>query len=619
MHLTKPLKSRVLPVTVFLLSFLVAQRGSNLYAPLTEGWWHVYVRWLAEGRTPYRDFEFLLPPGYLFVIRLVIWVVGDRVEVLRFFGGAQIGLIGLLLHVTLKRISGGYTSAVIALVTVIYIRSGPVFVSYDYHYVSMVLFLTVVWGILELEKADTGRRYSNKAWIGIGLVSGFSLSIKQSQGFWTFATVVTALLVFNWNHPKLFIRKFSWVALGITASWTPILIWFQLQGVTSVELLRQLSLPDRPKGPMREMFFGWIHDVLLYDQQPFGARRAIASLSRLVQFVMWLPFLSMILMRFEKHPRLMERDSVRVSLLTLATFIAGLWLSNGNNRPFSDALLTIWNQFLQIAPIGSLILVLLLFSLCQLSINSRNNFKGDLFLVISAIAIVWACGMSAGITEIGAYYPVAVSLAFFVRLANRNRVAVSLVVVLFFAAVSGSWQYRMNQGFYAWWGYKTPTPQEASEVFDSGILKGLHTSPEIKREYSRIQEYLAKSSTCDGEVIVFPHLAAVLVDANLTPSGRLGTLWYDFSSQGSVKSETSRIAASSVRAIVILELSESVLQLHETMFNENREMAHRKLLEVLIGKTHSMNHVISIRIDSSSVLNAWFSDCAVLADSKSHN
>jgi len=613
---SKTLRSRTLSIIVFALSFLICYRGLNLYAPLTEGWWHIYVRWLNEGRIPYRDFEFLLPPGYLYGFRFATMLFGERVEALRFVGGAQVSLIGLLLHLLLKRVCGEYTSAVIALFTVIYIRSGPVFVSYDYHYLSMVLFLAVVLGVSLVEDAENHKEASKKELIAIGVIAGFALSVKQSQGIWTVATLVCALLVYNSGNWQKLIRKLSLTALGITAFWIPVIVWFRLKGVAPLDLLHQLSLPDRPKGPVGEMFFGWIRDVLSYEQQKFGFRRAMASLSRLVQFVVWFPLLAIVL-RISRNRTLSSVDSPRaVSVLILSTFAIGWWWSNGSNRPLSDQLIAIWNRFLEIAPVGSLILALLMYLIIRFTERSKRSCPNEQTLLFATIAVVWACGMSAGITEIGAYLPVAVSMALFVRFTNRHPLAIALVAVLLVSALVGSWQYRVTEGFYSWWGYKTPRPQEASVSFEAGLMRGLHTSPEIKREYTKIQDFLASSLTCEGEVLVFPHLASILIDANSLPTGRLGTYWYDFASNTAVREEALRITKSQTKAIVILELSPVVLELHEAMFNEGKELAHRELIELLRTQTREMNHVVSLQVDSGSVLNAWFSDCVITANGR---
>ena len=47
---------------LFVLVFGISLSVVNISAPLTEGWWHVYARWIDQGRIPYKDFELLVPP-----------------------------------------------------------------------------------------------------------------------------------------------------------------------------------------------------------------------------------------------------------------------------------------------------------------------------------------------------------------------------------------------------------------------------------------------------------------------------------------------------------------------------------------------------------------------------
>ena len=65
-----PLESKLLQqnnyffilLAIGIVQFYFSSHFWNKYLPLTEGWWHVYARWISEGRIPYRDFELLTPP-----------------------------------------------------------------------------------------------------------------------------------------------------------------------------------------------------------------------------------------------------------------------------------------------------------------------------------------------------------------------------------------------------------------------------------------------------------------------------------------------------------------------------------------------------------------------------
>ena len=91
-------------------AFMLSAGGSiqvwKGYAPFTEGWWHVYVLWLRQGRIPYKDFELLVPPGYPYILDLVSRVVGFDFLSLRAFGLALMGLIGVLIYELIRPFCG---------------------------------------------------------------------------------------------------------------------------------------------------------------------------------------------------------------------------------------------------------------------------------------------------------------------------------------------------------------------------------------------------------------------------------------------------------------------------------------------------------------------------------
>ena len=62
----------------------------------TDSWWHVYLIWMNQGRVPYRDFELLIPPGYLYLLKLITVFSGMGLYELRIVGLLLMGGIGLL-------------------------------------------------------------------------------------------------------------------------------------------------------------------------------------------------------------------------------------------------------------------------------------------------------------------------------------------------------------------------------------------------------------------------------------------------------------------------------------------------------------------------------------------
>ena len=104
------MKSRLATAIVFFGSLLIVIRGTRNYAPLTEGWWHVYVNWINQGKIPYRDFELLVPPGYPYLLRLTTLLVGEGFLALRVVGAIQFAVIGVCVYLLIRRFAPNFIS-----------------------------------------------------------------------------------------------------------------------------------------------------------------------------------------------------------------------------------------------------------------------------------------------------------------------------------------------------------------------------------------------------------------------------------------------------------------------------------------------------------------------------
>jgi hypothetical protein len=65
-------------ILVFFITILSFGWRQPLYAPLTEGWWHVYSRWLSEGLIPYKDFNLIVPPGMPYLNWFITSIIGEN-------------------------------------------------------------------------------------------------------------------------------------------------------------------------------------------------------------------------------------------------------------------------------------------------------------------------------------------------------------------------------------------------------------------------------------------------------------------------------------------------------------------------------------------------------------
>ena len=105
------------------------------HLPPTEGWYTYYAQCMARGELPYRDFEYLDPPFYIYFVALLSRVFGAKLLVLRRFGVLLFALLAALLYLVAVEIVGKRRCGIAflaALAAAFYMQSEIVQIFYDY-------------------------------------------------------------------------------------------------------------------------------------------------------------------------------------------------------------------------------------------------------------------------------------------------------------------------------------------------------------------------------------------------------------------------------------------------------------------------------------------------------
>lgn len=606
------MKDRIGHVSTFAISLTIALKGFTTYAPFTEGWWHVYARWLNQGKVPYRDFELLVPPGYPLLLRSTINIFGETFYTLRIIGAVQIALLGVCIFVLVSRFSGQALAVLFSAAAISHLVSGTAFVSYDYVYTALLLMLASFSYVLNLVNNNLDSpQFRWQSWVIAGFLVGCALSIKQTQGLWTLLGVIILLFIFQRQEISGFLKRLALIGLGVAVVWLPLSLWLLFEGVTPVDLFRALYLNGGPKGSATEVFFGWARDIFnlseIYLVRPVAAHW-------LAMFQSLLPFLGVAaivkkLSRDQDQDRFVERSVLMgISVLGLA-----LW----SVRPTTFGSLTTVLDFLWGLVASNRIVswVVLPFFLIMLIVtrSPKHLLRQALALSICSIAVVWACGMSAGITEIGDFLAIAVALSFFACIGQRRWLAITVAGLMALSIASGSWWKKDGLAPYAWWGYETPVSNEVTVKYEQGLMAELRTTPEIKESYDKYRTLIAASDDCPGEVVAFPHIPLFVLDVGSTPKGRLGQYWYDFSSADEIVLETQRLENVELKALIIMQLPPYVREMHEQLFSEGRALPHRNLENLLLEKSESLTRISISQMSADAILNISVSDCVARA------
>lgn len=604
------MKVRLYGAAVFVASFLLVFRGVNNSAPLTEGWWHVYVRWLNQGKVPYRDFELLVPPGYPYLLRAAVAVVGEGFYALRIVGAIQLGAIALCTFYLVLRFVSPAIGGLIAVSTTMFLTSSTAFVSYDYVYTALLFMLATFSYGLRLESSFESVKPENAwKWILVGSLASGASMVKQTQGIWTLAALAALLILFNSANLRVMLLKIGLVTLGIGAVWVPTLAWFAAHDVSPIEFGRAIFVIDGPKGSVTEIFFSWIQDIFRFYGEN-GVRATAASALTILQVLApWLG-VSLLLRRFpDRQSSSRFHHWIAISgVFTVA--VVSLFISWNRLGVIGDVLRFFEEQVRINVYVGSWLALILCCLWVVSSLSERQALTDVLAATGIVIAVVWACAMSAGITEIGVFLAVAMALAAFIFVSRVHWASITLVGLLATSMLSGSWWTKQLVP-YAWWGYQTPAVADATTQLEDGLFSGLATSPVVRSAYDQTVDFVKASASCDGEVVAYPHVPVFLLDAGLMPGGRLAQYWFDFSSETEIRAEVERLQSRQLSAVVILRLPDSVIESHETLFNEGRPLAQRALASFIDSRVVNMVQVMSTQISAEARLDTYVSQCVV--------
>lgn len=595
------------------LVFLFSASGSfqtwNKFVTFTDSWWHVYLIWMNQGRVPYRDFELLIPPGYLYLLKLITVFSGMGLYELRIVGLLLMGGIGLLVFELIRSFTGAIAGSCIAVASSVYIQSGTAFIGFDYVYFALLMMLA---SFLILQNSLKAKMRSDKNLkFGIflaGIVIGLSASIKQSQGLAGFLLGVICIVVYQNSEESLgtTIRSvYSYVAGAFTVciAW---IVWAIAAQIPLRVMFDQIFPKHGTKGSTLEVLLGTERDIFLAPDLGY-----VLILRGLIPWIVVAVVLRS--MRKDRGTSPIESQIRNAFKRTFALALCCLVLTNIFDEPknmdtiYSVALII--REFLD-KNLSTGLIAISIFVLLSIAKRNSNWPNGFTPMACVAIAGFWASGMSAGITEIGAALPFSFAAACFVWFTKRHWLAVFCVGLCCITMYVTTVQYKLDHP-YSWWSYEVPPG--ASLRSDLEFTRGLLLSPSQYRVLHEIVDIVKSTSQCSGEVVGFPNMPLLSYEAGQVPKGRLALQWYDFASSSGVRDELDRLRTAQINVLILTELPASVLASHEKLFNSNNSLPQRELQDYLIhrGQT-TMKLALEEAIGNDVFIRVYVDSCKLL-------
>lgn len=543
------------------------------FAPLTEGWWHVYGHWIRDERVPYRDFELLVPPLYPYLIAVAQHFFGDNFFSLRIIGILLQAVIASLLWAVLRPIVSGLTLVASVTVGSVVLQSGTAFISYDYVYVALA-FLLATFALHTL--LAVGRHLSPLAWRVIlvvsGVAAGLALTVKQTQGV---AALLFGAISASWvaslrpaveadeSRGRKALSGCGLFGLGVAVILCATSIYLIVVGA-GVDAFSQLAYSaSETKGTLGHLVLAWT--------ESFFRPEALSVLRLVVPIVSLAIFIRLIHQRFTSS----TRDSMstnktyravtvnRIATITLSLSLFAVLLLN------ADLVVSTLQQIIFLPTIVVAVGVLV-------AVLGKRLPVPWITSSLASLAAVWACGMSAGLTEIGVFVGAAQLVSIWTVVAGSTATATIVAVALSLSVFSVSVQAKRERP-YAWWGLTVPSSQEAQSLIDSGPAKGLLTDPATRQMLMEVDASLKSVKECPGEVIAFPAIPMLTFSSGEFPRGRLATYWFDFASPEGIDMELRRWRETRPKAILFLSTPESVYSGHERLFASGGKLGQREM------------------------------------------
>ncbi len=536
------------------------------FITFTEGWWHVYEKWLDLGFIPYRDFELLTPPLYIYILHFIDLFINLSFYNLRIIGLFLIFGMSLILFFLFRKICGEISAALISLISIFYLQTGVAFIPYDYVYFALALLLASVLSIARFIETQ-----ENRFLILTGIFLGLSFLVKQSFAS-TFSFLLLISLVFGFGRHNIFsFSRYSYILLGSLSDISPFIIFFLFNGALLDFLNQAFFSAISTKGSFFSVLTQWI---LGYFSSPVGL------LEYAFNNLHWL--LLILFLKRVSAPYLKINSQASLALVTI--FILFLLLYFLRTQYDLD-LIYVYNLILSNVYVFPFFLSIYTFIL---SIRSRKYFK---FFPISigSLGIIWGTGMSAGLTEIAMFFALGSTL---VILSDfwQNRILSSSLLVIIFLTLFINVPATKTKNPFSWWGYSSPPINSNQITSQTGLTKNLKADYQQLNTLMNIEKEISKGLLCKPSSVVFPHMPLFQLDTNSLPNSGLAVSWFDFSTPESLGAEIKRIKNDLPGSIVIIDIPSFVWEGHSRLFNDGKSMPQKIFLDELESIILSMNY-----------------------------
>lgn len=572
--------------------------------PFAEGWYTYYAECINEkGLIPYRDFEYLYPPFYLYFIALVTKVFGYKLIVLRTMGIIMFCLIALGIYLSVQLVSGKdkcWIACIASVTAVFYMQSEVVQTFYDYVRLMDIVSSFSVYYLLKTVQKMTKKEKYGSCLLMTGFLSALLINIKQNVGL-IFSAYVVALIIYLGLYYRIKLKEtlknIVYIFAPILAVTLLLIMVLALSGSLPYYIRSTGAGAVSAKGGILAILFGWIPN----NRNAFKAGEGLALKTLvLISGVFCINHI------FIKRPEKSELKIEKIlGLLFGFSIILFFFLVKGSEefarRIFYEHYLSPYTVFMICCPI------FVVFGLWGIRDMIRKEHRMEECILLFTLAgtyfaIAYSCGNSGGISEgqstLGIALIVTILLLLFYY--KWERLARILVVLICFGLTLQTAEKKMFFT-YNWWGMDESSYWYSWSAANIPLLEGITMSADTKAVYENIYTIIMSNTTEEDSIYCFPQIPIFYSMCHRSdPGTRSKVQWFDVSTDDTVIQDIEIIQQNKPKVIVMYNTSEYAYQAHENSFRKGQMSGTRTMREFLYNFAYENHYIYAGRFTANS-------------------
>lgn len=219
-------------------------------------------------------------------------------------------------------------------------------------------------------------------------------------------------------------------------------------------------------------------------------------------------------------------------------------------------------------------------------------------LFLAGIGLIMGNGTSAGLSEISAFYGLAIVLATLLTLSSPFLVPAAIPLVLSMLFTFSVFERKLELP-YNWWSVKSQDIRQIACAKTKGLLSNICIEPDKYEAIESLVSSIKAASTIGDELYVFPHMPIFNLLSGRLPYKNLVVSWFDFTSQERAKNLSMDLLNEPPKVMLIARIPIEVFEGHERLFNRSMPSEQRNIIVAIdkLVKSGKIKFIESAYVD----------------------